>query len=477
MRKKLLTTLALLLMAVSGAWADNLYLEISGTTATMKYGDKGSNPYYNNGNWETNGYGDWDNFKVNVCTAITVEASCKGFDGSSLFEMFNDFQELTTITDLGNLNTSNVNDMCGLFKNCKKLTTLDLTGWDTSNVHDMSNMFLECEKLTTLTLDPIGWNTSKVANMGLMFLGCVELTTLDLSGWNTSQVGYLAYTFGYCSSLTTLDLTGWTSSNVTYMHNMFEGNEKLETIYVGDGWSTAKVTDSEDMFKGCTSLPNFNSEKIDKDYANTGANGYLNKVKVTANSDGTNYWATYYNSAHSFKADDNTTVYQAKVNGDKDAVVLTEVTSKEIPADNGVVLKSSVSSIILSVATTTATYSANDLKGTDVDLANPGNVYCLSNETTGKVRGVGFYSYGSTDGANEDGVIPAHRAYLIVTGGPTNSRGFLGFGEDDGTTAIDNGKWKIDNSAGTIYDLSGRIVTGHPRKGIYVKNGKLVVIK
>ena len=107
-------------------------------------------------------------------------------------------------------------------------------------------------------------------------------------------------------------------------------------------------------------------------------------------------------------------------------------------------------------------------------MDTPDNAYCLSNETTGSSpRGVGFYLYTPSDGAT----IPAHRAYLVVTGGPTNSRGFLGFGDDDGTTSIDNGKWKIDNSDGTIYDLSGRIVKGQPRKGIYVKNGKKVVIK
>lgn len=39
-------TLVLLVTVATGTWADSdyLYLEISGTSATMKYGDKGSNP-------------------------------------------------------------------------------------------------------------------------------------------------------------------------------------------------------------------------------------------------------------------------------------------------------------------------------------------------------------------------------------------------------------------------------------------------
>ena len=183
------------------------------------------------------------------------------------------------------------------------------------------------------------------------------------------------------------------------------------------------------------------------------------------------------------------TIYKAKVNGDKTKVILTEVGGNTITMGQAVVLKSSSASISLSQKLEAAgDYSGNELKGTDAALDTPDNAYCLSNETTGSSpRGVGFYLYTPSDGAK----IPAHRAYLIVTGVPTTSRGFLGFGDDDGATAIDNSpldpkgrllpkgtqEFTIDNSAGTIYDLSGRIVTGQPRKGIYVKNGKLVVIK
>ena len=61
MRKKLLTTLALLLMAISGAWADSyLYLEFSGTSATLKYGEVPTQClYFLDGSvvgWEPNGY-------------------------------------------------------------------------------------------------------------------------------------------------------------------------------------------------------------------------------------------------------------------------------------------------------------------------------------------------------------------------------------------------------------------------------------
>ena len=191
---------------------------------------------------------------------------------------------------------------------------------------------------------------------------------------------------------------------------------------------------------------------------------------VTANEGATGeYWATYYNGTTSFTADENTTVYQAAVNSGKTAVVLTEVTGREIPAGKAVILKSTAASITLTPATTTATLSGNELTGVDVATAAPSNAYCLSKETTGSARGVGFYTY--------TGTIPAHRSYLVVAGGPSLTRGFLGFGDDDNTTGISLPEAVVIENDGPIYDLSGRRIIGQPQKGIYVKNGKKFVIK
>lgn len=194
-------------------------------------------------------------------------------------------------------------------------------------------------------------------------------------------------------------------------------------------------------------------------------------IDVTANAGDAagEYWATYYNSVLGYTADANTTVYQAKVNGTTTGVVLTEVASKEIPAGQGVVLKSSSSTITLTPATTTATYSDNQLQGVDAATTAPSNAYCLSKETSDKARGVGFYTY--------TGEIPAHKAYLVVAGGPSTSRGFLGFDEDDNTTGIGLPEAVVIEGDGPVFDLSGRRVMGQPQKGIYVKNGKKFVIK
>ena len=317
------------------------------------------------------------------------------------------------------------------------------------------------------------------------FKDCGYLTTIiGIENLNTSQVVDMDKMFDSCTRLTSLDLSGFNTSNVKYMQHMFHACSSLTTIWVGDGWSVGQVELSSYMFDGCTNLPNYDSSETDKTNANTGVEGYLNKIKVTANSDGAgNYWATYYNGTLGFTADANTTVYQAAVNTGEKKVELTEVTDREIPKGNGVVLKSSDAAIILSLATTTATaLTGNELLGTDVDLTAPVNAYCLTNETTRDggltPRGVGFYTF--------SGTIPAHRAYLIVDTS-AGSRGFLGFGDDDNATGIVDANFKFASQESRIsnslqrgdawYSMDGRLVTGQPRKGIYVKNGKKFVIK
>jgi hypothetical protein len=55
----------------------------------------------------------------------------------------------------------------------------------------------------------------------------------------------------------------------------------------------------------------------------------------------------------------------------------------------------------------------------------------------------------------------------------------LDFEEDDadGIGEIQNSKFKIQNEADVVYDLSGRIVNSQLKKGIYINNGKKIFVK
>ncbi len=220
-------TLALLLTAVTGAWAEDfLYLVVDGTSATMMYGaGKGDNPYYTiengNGYWYVLAGPEPDTYyDKEKLTTVTIDASCKKYTGTTLRSLFDYWSKLTTINNLENLNTSAVTDMYRMFAVCQALTSLDLS----------------C------------LNTASVTNMEEMFIG-LTLETIDLSGWNTSSV--------------------------TNMYCMFYSCSNLKNIYVGDGWSTASVTKGKLMFSGCPNLPGFDSGKVTHEMAKLVPDGYL----------------------------------------------------------------------------------------------------------------------------------------------------------------------------------------------------------
>ena len=316
-------------------------------------------------------------------------------------------------------------------------------------------------------------NDSQAQTEGL--ITTITATGKEEASYNPENVATVEFSYSSGGSSAYLASWGWWGYGWTATVNAAEGYTITKCVFYDDANRTA--TDSEAPFVVETTeedkTPRINGTPIDG--GNNQSKG-IKKIEVygyvtpTTNEGATGeYWATYYNGTESYTADANTTVYQAAVNAGKTAVVLTEVTGREIPAGKGVVLKSSASTITLTPATTTQTLTGNELLGVDAATAAPANAYCLSKETSGSARGVGFYTF--------DGIIPAHRAYLVVAGGPSNARGFLGFGGDDNTTGIALPEAVVIEGDGAIYDLSGRQVTGQPQKGIYVKNGKKIVIK
>ena len=83
--------------------------------------------------------------------------------------------------------------------------------------------------------------------------------------------------------------------------------------------------------------------------------------------------------------------------------------------------------------------------------------------------------YYPTSGA----IIGAQRAYFDLNVNPSGVRGFsLNFGNDDNKTGIISLSKDSRNQGEVWYDLNGRKFSGKPvRKGVYVQNGKKVVIK
>ena len=151
---------------------------------------------------------------------------------------------------------------------------------------------------------------------------------------------------------------------------------------------------------------------------------------------------------------------------DEGKVKLEEVS--KATASTAVILYADVEEATSYTVTTTeesasTTEHANQLQISDGTVEGDGStIYVLANGN----NGVGFYL------VENESAITAGKAYLEVSGGNA-ARQFIGFGDD--TNGINN----IERAASDMeqyYDLQGRRVA-QPTKGLYIVNGKKVVIK
>ena len=190
--------------------------------------------------------------------------------------------------------------------------------------------------------------------------------------------------------------------------------------------------------------------------------------------DGKNHFATF-SSDKAVKFVD-ATVYAVGVNDDR--LILTEVESKQVPANTGVLLKSAGTEATYSVIGSAPAIENNLLcasveegQTTAADGTTEGySFFKLSYNQAGENEKLGFYW------AKENGapfVSKAGLAYLAVkTADVAAVKGFSLFDMETGIS-------KVSGSAagnGVIYDLQGRRVE-HAVRGLYIVNGRKVMVK
>ena len=151
------------------------------------------------------------------------------------------------------------------------------------------------------------------------------------------------------------------------------------------------------------------------------------------------------------------TAYTAKFDGEK--VVLTPVST--VPADAGIIVEATEGTYKAPVIASATAITDNDLLVSDGTVTGNGSIYAL-----GKKNGVvGFYRI--ADGET----VPAGKAYLTIS---STARDFYALG-DETTGIVGNKREPITNNC--YYDLQGRKVNGQLKKGLYIVNGKKVIIK
>ena len=194
--------------------------------------------------------------------SLTTINNISNLDTSKMTNMSNMFAgcyELTGL-DLSNFDTSNVTDMSNMFDYCVELIDLDVSGFDTSNVTNMNNMFNNCNSLTKLDLS--NFDVSNVTDMNSMFTFCEELISLDLSSFETTEVTNMSNMFAYCFSLINLDLSSFNTRKVINMNEMFIECSSLEEVDLSN-FDTSNVTDMSNMFDGCSSLISLDLSSFD----------------------------------------------------------------------------------------------------------------------------------------------------------------------------------------------------------------------
>ncbi len=286
---------------------------------------------------------------------------------------------------------------------------------------------------------------------------CTNLVSIDIPHSVTS-IG--DYAFHDCNSLRCV--TCWAVSVPTLSPDVFANNVSGRIIYV--------LPDLVDTYKAATNWSEYADYIEAIDYPTAVATN-----AVTGTFEGN--WCTYYNSNANVQVDDNTTIYTISEASGSTAT-LHKVSGKIIKAGEGVILKSTGSSITLTYTSAAATaddYTGNLLEGVDVITRistsdyHDKYIYTLANES-----GLGFYLYHSPDYA--DNVSLGANKAILALDAEVAARGLVFQYEE--TTGIRPTPLPLSYREGSsYYNLNGQRI-GKPNKaGLYIVNGKKVAIK
>ncbi len=118
-------------------------------------------------------------------THAVVDSSFAAARPTSCCYWFYALRNITQITGLEHLNTSQVKDMNSMFKNCSSLTQIDVSHFVTDSVESMVSVFDGCSVLASVDLS--NFNTSRVKDFSRMFCYDYALTSLDLSRFDLNS--------------------------------------------------------------------------------------------------------------------------------------------------------------------------------------------------------------------------------------------------------------------------------------------------
>jgi hypothetical protein len=167
--------------------------------------------------------------------------------------------------------------------------------------------------------------------------------------------------------------------------------------------------------------------------------------------------------ALNFSGEEGLKVFTAGVNDANTKVILREVTNKRVPANTAVVLHGAKGTYTGTIIAEADALTDNELHVATEEMSGAGqHIYVLN-----KVDGVvGFYLL------SDEGTLEQGKAYLTLNSGAP----MLSLSEDGEATAVRDLPLQATTGSGVCYTLDGRRVT-HPAKGVFIQNGKKIVIR
>lgn len=426
------------------------------------------------------------------------------------------FQACSNLTSIGNLLDKVTNIPSKAFYNCTALTgeiTLNaaITNIDESAFYNCTNPDLSL-RLTNLTNATIGkrafYNCTGLNSIGgtaasigkEAFYGCTNLTSIGNLLDNVTDIPISA--FNGCSSLTgeiTLNAGinnigeyAFIVSRISNIYCLAATPPNLGEYALGENPLSVKVPSS--AVSVYQSSWGYYSSKISA--------GDPKSATTAANSGSTTHWATFSNtysdSELSVEAGKTLTLYNATVADGK--LTLTERTGSKVAKGEAVLVKTDAETVRVNSLAKTNLVKAegNDLLATPeyatiLHSQDGCKYYRLTYNDVESNTGLGFYlGVATVDGVKKtDGTYlnaSPYKAYLKVTVEAATepstaklARGFAFPGDDGETTGIecitvtDESLHRNGNAEG-IFDLQGRKVS-KPTKGVYINNGKKVIIK
>ena len=316
-----------------------------------------------------------------------------------------------------------------------------------SSVTSIGNYaFSECSSLSSVTIP-----SSVTAISNNAFFGCRSLSSVTIPS-SVTTIDF--YAFANCAKLSSVTI--YAPELNEYGTAAFDQNDGGRKIYV--------FSDCLDTYKAQASNMSVSENDIEAIPDVT-----VSGVTVNQNPEVTSdYWCTYYHPAANVKINtDGVEIYKAALNGTS-SVTLTKVDGNVIKAGQAVMLKAPASgslSMELTPAAATGDYSGNELKG-GATVADGYTAYTLA----AKNNKMGFYKFAGA-------ALNPNKAHLEIATPPSSAPEYLGFNVDGETTNIETTDFTdYTDKAGAIYDLQGRRVE-NSAKGLYIVNGRKVVIK